>query len=116
MTALQIAAVCHEANRAYCVTIGDSSQPPWDAAPDWQRKSAVLGVEAHIARPDMTAEDSHISWLATKVADGWTYGPVKDAVRKQHPCCVPYGVLPAEQRAKDALFSSIVGALRHLVD
>jgi len=44
----QIATVCHEANRAYCATLGDSSQLPWNEAPDWQRESARKGVEFHV--------------------------------------------------------------------
>ena len=39
-----IASVCHEANRAYCLALGDDSQLPWSDAPDWQRESAVSGV------------------------------------------------------------------------
>lgn len=42
------------------------------------------------------------------------YGPIKDAVKKEHPCFVPFTTLPAEQQAKDALFRSIVHALRQL--
>jgi len=41
MTTEQIAQVCHEANRAFCSSIGDNSQHAWDAAPQWQRDSAV---------------------------------------------------------------------------
>lgn len=33
----QIAKVCHEANKAYCETLGDYSQPEWEAAPAWQK-------------------------------------------------------------------------------
>jgi hypothetical protein len=36
---LNIAIVCHEANRAYCRTLGDHSQPAWGVTPDWQQKS-----------------------------------------------------------------------------
>jgi hypothetical protein len=31
MTAIQIAQIVHEANRAYCQTLGDDSQPLWAA-------------------------------------------------------------------------------------
>jgi hypothetical protein len=36
-----IAKVCHEANRAYCQTISDNSQLPWEQAKEWQRASAI---------------------------------------------------------------------------
>ena len=106
-----IAQVCHEANRRYCLTIGDASQAPWEDAPAWQRESAVKGVEFNIANPDAPASASHDSWLAVKRADGWKFGAVKDAEKKEHPCFVPYEELPEEQKRKDALFKAIVGAL-----
>lgn len=106
-----IAKICHEANRAYCETIGDHSQPSWDLAPSWQRESAIAGVQKHLAAP-LTPEQSHESWLEQKRADGWVYGPEKDPEKKTHPCMVPYADLPKEQRAKDHLFGAIVAALK----
>lgn len=111
MTPLQIARVCHEINRAYCQALGDNSQPSWEDAPEWQRKSALLGVELHLSG-DHGPEASHESWMAEKVADGWVYGPVKDADKKQHPCMVPFDQLPAAQQAKDYLFRATVHSLR----
>ena len=111
-----IARVAHEINRAYFASLGDASQPAWEEAPEWQRASALAGVDMHLANPDATPEQSHESWLAQKVADGWTYGPVKDAEKKQHPCCVPYADLPAEQKAKDYLFRGVVHELKDIPD
>lgn len=111
MTANLIARVCHEANRAYCQTIGDNSQLPFDEAAQWQRDSAVQGVLWRIENPDAPASAQHDAWAADKSADGWVYGDVKDADKKTHPCLVPYDELPQEQRAKDALFVAIVQAL-----
>ena len=110
MTIEKIAEVTHEVNRAYCAAIGDSSQPAWIDAPEWQRGSIVRGVIAHL-NEDLTPEQSHDSWLAVKEAEGWTYGPVKDASKKEHPCMVPYDALPVEQRTKDFLFGAVVAAL-----
>lgn len=107
-----IASVCHQVNRAYCAALGDHSQPAWDDAPQWQRDSALVGVKAIIANPEGTPADSHAGWYAHKLADGWTFGPVKDPELKQHPCMVPYEELPAEQRAKDYIFRAIVLALK----
>lgn len=111
-----IARIAHEVNRAYCLSLGDDSQPTWEEAPQWQRDSATAGVEMHLANPDATPEDSHASWLAQKAADGWVYGPTKDAEKKEHPCCVPYDQLPAEQKAKDYLFRGVVHAVKDLPD
>ncbi len=106
-----IARACHEVNRAYCASLGDHSQLAWEDAPEWQRRSAVVGVEFTLANPDAKPSDSHESWLREKVADGWKYGPVKDPEAKEHPCFVPYDQLPAEQRTKDYLFQAIVRVL-----
>jgi len=59
-----IACVCHEANRAYCLALGDYSQAPWDFAPLWQRKSAINGVQFHVKNPDSKAAHSPECWLA----------------------------------------------------
>lgn len=110
----QTARVCHEANRAYCQSIGDDSQPIWEEAPQWQKDSAINGVKFHIAhlsagdQPSPSA--SHESWMKQKADEGWKYGPVKDAVKKEHPCFVPYGELPLEQRMKDYIFAAIAEA------
>lgn len=107
-----IARVCHEVNRAYCQALGDNSQPAWEDAPEWQRSSALAGVQLHIQHPDAGERASHESWMAQKLADGWVYGPVKDPDAKQHPCMVPFEKLPVEQQAKDYLFRAVVHALR----
>lgn len=106
-----IAAICHEANASLCAAYGDFSQAGWGQAPAWQRESAVAGVTFAAANPDAPTSAQHDSWMAAKDADGWEYGPVKDAEAKTHPCMVPYEQLPAEQQAKDHLFKAICKAL-----
>ena len=113
---IAIAKVAHEINRAYCAALGDETQVAWEDAPEWQRASAIAGVEMHLANPDATPEQSHESWLAQKLAEGWEYGEVKDAQKKQHPCCVPYDQLPPEQKAKDYLFRAAVHQCKALID
>lgn len=106
-----IARVCHEVNRAYCAALGDHSQPVWEDAPDWQRQSALKGVEHMLGNPEAKPSDSHESWLAEKRADGWKWGPVKDPDKKEHPCFVPFDELPPEQKAKDYIFQAVVRAI-----
>lgn len=115
MTVEQIATICHEANASLCNTINDNSQTPWDEAPEWQRESAIKGVEFHLANPNASASASHDSWLQEKSKMGWVYGEVKDADAKTHPCIVPFEQLPPEQQAKDHLFRGIVHALAPFV-
>lgn len=105
---MEIARVCHEVNRAYCEALGDASQVPWDQAPQWQRDSAVVGVELHLLNPQLGPSASHESWMAHKLEAGWTYGEVKDAEAKTHPCIVPFGQLPPAQQAKDFIFRAVV--------
>jgi hypothetical protein len=113
--AAAIARVCHEANRAWQVVSGDPSvSPPWDEAPEWQRSSAVSGVEEALG--GATPEQLHESWCAAKVDDGWVWGDVKDTDAKTHPCLVDYEQLPADQRAKDHLFQAIVRSLSEAPD
>lgn len=99
----------HEANRAYCIAIGDASQPSWDDAPEWQKTSARNGVVGALA--GATPEQSHQAWYDEKFATGWSWGEHKDPERKLHPCMVPYADLPPDQRAKDALFLAVVRAV-----
>lgn len=107
-----IARVAHEVNKAYCEALGDTSQQSWEDAPEWQRQSALTGVNLHIQNPDVGAQASHVSWMNEKVADGWTYGPEKRPDIKQHPCIVPFDKLPVNQQAKDFIFRGVVHALR----
>jgi hypothetical protein len=105
-----IARTCHEVNRIYCQSIGDDSQLTWSEAADWQKESALKGVNHALA--GVTDEELHELWCADKLADGWIYGEVKDVVHKTHPCLVPYAELPTEQRRKDTFFGAIVGTLK----
>jgi RyR domain len=107
-----IAMVCHNVNKAYCLSIGDATQTEWELAPDWQRQSAINGVKAHLYSDlTMRPEDSHVSWMKQKESEGWVYGEVKDADKKTHPCMVPYDQLPVSQRTKDYLFREVVHCL-----
>jgi len=103
-----MAEFCHEVNRAYCASIGDTSQLPWSEAPEWQRESAINGVKFHVQNDFPGPSASHENWMKEKVEAGWVYGEVKDPEAKTHPCIVPYDQLPTEQKSKDYLFSTIV--------
>lgn len=112
MDITRIAIACHMANKGLCEAFGDISQTSWDAAPAWQRESAIKGVQFCLDNPDAPASANHDSWLAEKRATGWRYGEVKDAEAKTHPCFVPYEQLPKEQQVKDHVFRAIVASLR----
>lgn len=112
MTETDIAQVAHEINKAYAASIGDYSQPSWEDAPDWQKKSAVQGVKFRLENPKAGPSVQHESWLKEKMEQGWKYGEVKNAEKKEHPCMVAYSQLPVEQRSKDHLFMAVVDNLK----
>jgi hypothetical protein len=111
-----IAQVAHELNKAYCESIGDNSQLDWENAPEWQKSSAINGVQFHLDNPDSPPSASHDSWLKQKMEEGWKYGEIKDAEKKEHPCYVPYEELPTEQKSKDYLFKQTVHSLKQFIN
>ena len=52
---------------------------------------------------EMLAKNAHEIWSAQRLADGWTWGPVRDDARKQHPCLVPYEELAESEKEYDRL-------------
>lgn len=109
----EIAEACHEANKAYCELIGDNSQPSWKDAPDWQKESAIKGVEFALTTANPNPEASHESWLKEKKETGWKYGKVKDPEKKEHPCFMPYEELSEEQKAKDEIFIKTIASFQY---
>lgn len=110
MSVINAARAAHEANRVLCLALGDTSQPKWEDAPEWQRESALKGVQMIVDDPTTTPEQSHEGWLDEKRRTGWKYGPVKNPDLKEHPCFVPYSELPESQRLKDDMFGAVVRA------
>lgn len=108
----QIAKACHEVNRIWCETLGNTTQVSWEDAPDWQKQSAMNGVVFHLSN-STTPEQSHENWMKVKENEGWKYGPVKDVYKLEHPCMMPYKDLPKEQQVKDSLFKAIVDSFKN---
>lgn len=101
-----VARICHEVNRAYCKSIGDNSQEPWDEAPQWKRDATYEMLDSG---SKATGEERWRQWADSKRAAGWTRGPVKDGEAKTHPCLVDsYEQLPPAERLKDELLNAIV--------
>lgn len=109
---ISAATAAHEVNRTYCQSIGDDSQQSWRDAPDWQKESAIAGVRALLANPNLTPKEQHELWTEHKKKDGWVYGEKKSPEKKTHPCMVQYADLPLAQRAKDIIYQTVV--LAHL--
>ena len=107
-----IAIMCHEANKVWCEMNGDNTQEQWLLAEQWQRDSAIKGVEFRMINYNGGPDAQHKAWMADKVKEGWVYGEKKDAELKTHPCLVPFDQLPEFQQKKDKLFVAIVDALK----
>lgn len=100
------ARAAHEANRAYCIAIGDNSQQSWGETSQDNRDASVALVRRTV--DGLTPEQEHEGWCKVKREQGWQYGPARDNEKKLHPCLVPYAELPPAQRAKDALLGGVV--------
>ena len=53
------------------------------------------------ALKEQMAENVHEIWAQTRIQQGWTYGPERNDTKKQHPCLVPYNLLPDEEKEYD---------------
>jgi len=54
---------------------------------------------------ELLAENTHDNWSAGRIAEGWTYGPVRNDGLKQHPCLIPYNELPDSEKEYDRVTS-----------
>lgn len=62
--------------------------------------SIVLSKELLDLR-ETIAENVHENWAATRLHEGWTWGPARNDTLKQHPCLIPYNELPEEEKEYD---------------
>lgn len=104
----EIAELCHEANRAICLAMGDTSQSPWAVSESHHRTACRDGVAKQLNNPVDSAEKQHERWVEYMEADGWSYDEVKDTDKKTHPCMKPFSDLPFEQQVKDRVFMAII--------
>lgn len=107
-----IAEACHEVNRVVQKVQRDPGievAAPWYALTQEMQTSVIEGVIGVLE--GKSPEESHEAWCQFKRDHGWTYGEVKDAHTKTHPCLVPYDQLPPSQQLKDHVFQAVVFAL-----
>lgn len=50
---------------------------------------------------EQIAKNVHEVWAAERMAEGWSYGAVRDDALKTHPCLMPYEQLPESEKAYD---------------
>lgn len=63
--------------------------------------SAVELPEDLAELTEKMARNVHEVWAATRIAQGWTYGPERNDALKHHPCLIPYEDLPDSEREYD---------------
>lgn len=54
-----------------------------------------------LALTEQIAENVHENWAAGRIAEGWTYGEIRDDRKKTTPCLVPYSQLPENEKEFD---------------
>ena len=54
-----------------------------------------------LALSEKIARNTHEVWAAGRIADGWSYGPVRDDAERKHPCLIPYEELSEEEKDFD---------------
>jgi len=75
--------------------------------------SALIGesIECNI---EELASSEHYRWMAWRLVNGWTYGPVRDNEKKQHPDMVAYERLNEAGKEKDRAIVRIIPDLIRL--
>lgn len=51
------------------------------------------------------AENAHDIWARARLDEGWTYGPIRDDVKKYHPDLVSYAQLPDSEKEYDRIMA-----------
>ena len=49
------------------------------------------------------SENIHELWATERIAQGWTFGPLRNDSEKRHPCLVPYDQLPESEKRFDRI-------------
>lgn len=67
----------------------------------------LLGLKEHLA------EHVHDVWATRRLAEGWSYGPLRDDVRKEHPGLIPYSDLSESEKEYDR--ATVVESLKAII-
>lgn len=50
---------------------------------------------------EQMSKNVHEVWAQTRIAQGWSYGPERNDVKKTHSCLIPYEELSEAEKAYD---------------
>ena len=95
-----IARAVHEQMRAWCELNGQVGSP-WEQATSHDHDSSREAVRSYFKDGPKSGPEEHERWMAAKEADGWKFGPRKDAKAKTHPDMVPWEKLSEFNKIKD---------------
>lgn len=87
-----------------------------EVSPDWELLTAAeqdmkAAHTRQMRREKVTARKAHESWMALRLSEGWTWGPVTDKARKVHSALCPFEEIPVEEVIKDVLYERLLAAM-----
>ena len=59
------------------------------------------------------SKNIHEVWAAGRITAGWKYGPVRDDIKKEHPCLIPYEKLSEEEKDYDR--STAISTIKFII-
>ena len=59
------------------------------------------------------SKNVHEVWAAGRIAAGWKYGPVRDEIKKEHPCLIPYEELSEDEKNYDR--ATAISTIRYIL-
>jgi len=63
--------------------------------------SCIELPEAILEVRELLAKNTHETWAAQRLAEGWQYGAERNDALKTHPCLIPYEDLPESEKQYD---------------
>jgi len=106
-TLVDIAKECHTKNNELMVMNGEEPKGDWESLDRATKFINLKSVIKALENPDLTAKDMHNEWINNKIADGWSYGEVKDEELKTHPLITDYDSMNPVDKMKDQVFIDV---------
>lgn len=87
-----ISGLRHDANNQIGILFDQREQVPWGPSNPFYEDS-IVETKAEIdfeGNREDRRRSSHETWMTDRLDKGWTYGQVRDDVKKTNPALVPY--------------------------
>lgn len=114
MTYEEIAKVAYQTYREYLKNTNSTTNLlDWDECPDWEKKSAIIGVRTYINNPEDSIEKNHERWMKERLTNNGVYYTERDKISfdylPREP--IPFLQLSKKLQVKDFIFQNVVYAL-----